>query len=151
MLERGLHVDHTTIYRWVQRYAPDLEKRCRPHLKACNDSWRVDETYVKVKKTWMYLYRAVDSEVNTLDFLLSPTRDAEAAKRFFLKALHSTASSVSLTPTAVCQKIERITGGVCCTLSRPFRVRLWPNPGTYQRCDTIRLQKSLVAGHTTVG
>jgi transposase-like protein len=99
MLERGLHVDHTTIYRWVQRYAPDLEKRCRPHLKACNDSWRVDETYVKVKKTRMYLYRAVDSEVNTLDFLLSPTRDAEAAKRFFLKALHSTASSVSLTPT----------------------------------------------------
>ncbi len=98
MLERGLHVDHTTIYRWVQRYAPDLEKRCRPHLKACNDSWRVDETYVKVKKTWMYLYRAVDSEGNTLEFLLSPTRDAEAAKRFFLKALHSTASSVSLTP-----------------------------------------------------
>jgi hypothetical protein len=50
MLERGLHVDHTTIYRWVQRYAPELEKRCRPHLKATNDSWRVDETYVKVKK-----------------------------------------------------------------------------------------------------
>ncbi len=98
MLERGLHVDHTTICRWVQRYAPDLEKRCRPHLKACNDSWRVDETYVKVKKTWMYLYRAVDAFGNTLEFLLSPTRDAEAAKRFFLKALHSTASSVSLTP-----------------------------------------------------
>jgi hypothetical protein len=45
MLERGLHVDHTTIYRWVQRYAPELEKRCRPHLKVCNDSWKVDETY----------------------------------------------------------------------------------------------------------
>ena len=93
MLERGLHVDHTTIYRWVQRYAPELEKRCRPHLKACNDSWRVDETYIKVKKVWMYLYRAVDSEGNTLEFLLSPTRDAEAAKRFFLKALHSTTGS----------------------------------------------------------
>ncbi len=51
MLERGLHVDHTTIYRWVQGYAPELEKRCRPHLKATTDSWRVDETYVKVKKT----------------------------------------------------------------------------------------------------
>jgi len=87
MLERGLHVDHTTIYRWVQRYAPELEKRCRPHLKATTDSWRVDETYVKIKGTWMYLYRAVDSEGNTLEFLLSATRDAEAAKRFFLKAL----------------------------------------------------------------
>src|ERR1051326_1133281 len=49
MLERGLHVDHTMIYRWVQHYAPELEKRCRPHLKATNDSWRVDEPYVKVK------------------------------------------------------------------------------------------------------
>ena len=53
----GLHVDHTTIYRWVQRYAPELEKRCKPHLNTTNDSWRVDETYVKVKKVWMYLER----------------------------------------------------------------------------------------------
>ena len=50
MLERGLHIDHTTIYRWVQRYAPELEKRCRPHLKTTTDSWRVDETYVKVRR-----------------------------------------------------------------------------------------------------
>jgi transposase, IS6 family len=95
MRERGLPVDHTTIFRWVQHYAPELEKRCRPHLNACNDSWRVDETYIKIKKVWMYLYRAVDSQGNTLEFLLSPTRDAEAAKRFFLKALPSTARSVS--------------------------------------------------------
>jgi IS6 family transposase len=87
MHERGLHVDHTTIYRWVQYYAPELEKRCRLHLKATADSWRVDETYVKVKKGWMYLYRAVDSVGNTLDFLLSATRDAQAAKRFFSKTL----------------------------------------------------------------
>src|ERR1051326_1342158 len=87
MAERGLQVDHTTIYRWVQRYAPELEHRCRPSLKATTDSWRVDETYVKVKGTWMYLYRAVDSAGNTLEFLLSPTRDAEAAKQFFSKAL----------------------------------------------------------------
>ncbi len=65
MRERGLHVDHTTIYRWVQHYAPELEKRCRPHLKVPNDSWRVDETYVKIKTTWMYLYRAVDSRSAT--------------------------------------------------------------------------------------
>src|SRR5512135_1207538 len=93
MRERGLQVDHTTIYRWVQCYAPDLDKRSRPHLKACNDSWKVDETYIKIKTTWMYLYRAVDAFGNTLEFLLSPTRDAEAAKRFFVKALHSTARS----------------------------------------------------------
>jgi len=84
MLERGLHIDHTTIYRWVQHYAPELEKRSRPHLKATTDSWRVDETYVKV---WMYLYRAMDSQGNTLEFLLSETRDAQAVKRFFQKTL----------------------------------------------------------------
>ncbi len=108
MLERGLQVDYTTIYRWVQRYAPELDKRCRPHLKAYNDSWKVDETYVKIKKTWTYLYRAVDSEGNTLEFLLSPTRDAQAAKRFFLKALHSTAGS---TPRArpVQEQVEEPT------------------------------------------
>jgi transposase, IS6 family len=97
MRERGLQVDHTTIYRWVQCYAPELEKRGRPHLKATTDSWRVDETYIKIKGTWPYLYRAVDSEGNTLEFLLSPTRDAEAAKCFFLKALHSTAGSAPQT------------------------------------------------------
>src|SRR2546430_11955504 len=95
MAERGLAVDHTTIYRWVQRYAPELEQRSRPHLKATNDSWRVDETYIKIKGTWTYLYRAVDSEGNTLEFLLSPTRDAEAAKRFLIKALHFSTSSAS--------------------------------------------------------
>jgi len=87
MQERGLRVDHTTIFRWVQRYAPELAKRCRPHLKTTTDSWRVDETYIKVKGVWTYLYRAVDSQGNTLEFLLSPTRDAEAVKRFFSKTL----------------------------------------------------------------
>ncbi|GAC1306874.1 MAG: hypothetical protein NVSMB27_45080 [Ktedonobacteraceae bacterium] len=76
MLERGLHIDHTTIYRWVQQYAPELDRRCRPHMKTTSDSWKVDETYIKVKKQWLYLYRAVDSQGNTLDFWLSPTRDA---------------------------------------------------------------------------
>jgi transposase-like protein len=93
MMERGLTIDHTTIYRWVQRYAPELNKRCRPRLKPSNDSWRVDETYVKIKGRWMYLYRAVDSAGNTLEFRLSPTRDAQAAQNFFeqaLRALHTT-------------------------------------------------------------
>jgi len=105
MLERGLHVDHTTIYRWVQRYAPELEKRCRPHLKTTTDSWRVDETSIKVKKTWMDLYRAVDSGGQTLEFLLSPTRDGEAPKAFFLKVLHISACSAP----QVCSVEEQMT------------------------------------------
>jgi IS6 family transposase len=93
MAERGLNVDHTTIYRWVQHYGPELERRCRPHLKSTTDSWRVDETYVKVKKEWVYLYRAVDSHGKTLDFFFSPTRDAKAAKLFLLKTLTATHTS----------------------------------------------------------
>jgi IS6 family transposase len=98
LLERGLHVDHTTIFRWVQRSAPELDRRCRPHLKATTDSWRVDETYIKIKKTWMYLYRAVDSDGNTLEFLLTATREAEAAKRFFSKTL---GASHTVTPRVI--------------------------------------------------
>ena len=87
LLDRGVSVDHTTIFRWIQAYAAELEKRVRPHLRTSNGSWRVDETYVKVKGRWTYLYRAVDSRGQTIDFLLSAKRDAEAAKRFFRKAL----------------------------------------------------------------
>ena len=87
LADRGVGVDHTTIFRWIQAYAPELEKRIRPHLHPSNGSWRVDETYVKVKGRWTYLYRAVDSRGQTIDFLLSAKRDAAAAKRFFSKAL----------------------------------------------------------------
>ena len=89
MLERGVAVDHTTIYRWVQAYSPELDRRCRPYLKPTTDSWRTDETYVKVRGKWKYLYRAVDSEGNTLDFLLSAKRNTKAAKRFFKKVLNA--------------------------------------------------------------
>ena len=71
----------------MQRYAQELERRLRKGLKATNDSWRVDETYVRVKGKWVYLYRAVDSEGATIDFLLSAKQDAAAAKRFLAKAL----------------------------------------------------------------
>ena len=69
--ERGLNVDHTTVWRWVQYYGPELEQRLRRHLKPTNKSWRVDETYVRVKGRWCYLYRAIDSRGATIDFLLS--------------------------------------------------------------------------------
>jgi IS6 family transposase len=71
----------------VQRYAPEMERRLRSRLKPTNDSWRVDETYIRVKGKWMYLYRAVDSRGATIDFLLSAKRDAAAAERFLAKAL----------------------------------------------------------------
>ena len=87
LLDRGVGVDHTTIFRWIQAYAGELEKRIRPHLRTSNGSWRVDETYVRVKGRWTYLYRAVDSRGQTIDFLLSPRRDTAAAKRFFRKAI----------------------------------------------------------------
>lgn len=73
--------------RWVHQYGPELDERVRRHLQSTNDSWRVDETYVEVKCQWLYLYRAVDSEGNTIDFYLSELRDKQAAKRFFKKAL----------------------------------------------------------------
>ena len=89
MAERGLSVDHVTIWRWVQQYAPELRRRCRPELRPTNRSWRVDETYLRVAGKWTYLYRAVDSTGATIDFLLSARRDANAAKRFLQKSLRS--------------------------------------------------------------
>jgi IS6 family transposase len=87
LADRGIEVDHTTLFRWVQAYAPTLEWRIRRHLRPCNVSWRVDETYIKVNGVWTYLYRAVDSLGQTIDFLLSARRNAAAAKHFFRKAL----------------------------------------------------------------
>ncbi|GBR49634.1 IS6 family transposase [Neokomagataea thailandica] len=89
LCERGVSVNHSTIYRWVQRYAPEMEKRLRWYWKrpGFSRSWRVDETYIKVKGKWAYLYRAVDKDGDTIDFYLSPTRNAKAAKRFLGKVV----------------------------------------------------------------
>ncbi|MGH0002610.1 IS6 family transposase [Pseudovibrio ascidiaceicola] len=88
MVERGVLVEHATIYRWVQRYAPEIDKRLRwQWRRRASSSWRCDETYIKVRGKWSYLYRAVDKFGNTIDFYLSPTRNAKAAKRFLGKAL----------------------------------------------------------------
>ena len=88
--ERGLEVDASCIWRWVQAYAPEINKRCRPYLKPTNKSYRVDETYIKVKGKDRYLYRAVDSTGQTIDFLLTAKRDTAAAKRFLLKPIEAT-------------------------------------------------------------
>jgi transposase-like protein len=86
MAERGILLAHTTILRWVQRYVPDFEKRWQAYARPVGDSWRVDETYIKVKGQWVYLYRAVDKAGRTVDFRLSRRRDMAAAKRLFSRA-----------------------------------------------------------------
>ena len=87
MAERGVEVDASCIWRWVQAYGPELNKRCRLFLKPTNKSYRIDETYSKVKGQDKYLYRALDSTGQTIDFLLTAKRDAAAAKRFLMKAI----------------------------------------------------------------
>jgi len=89
MRERGLDVDHSTVFRWVQRYAPEINKRVRQHLKMSGTSYRIDETYIKVGKTCKYLHRAVDKEGRTIEFMLSAKRDESAAKRFFKKLMRA--------------------------------------------------------------
>ena len=87
MEERGIEVDHSSINRWAIRFLPLLEKVFRKHKRPAGRSWRMDETYIKVKGVWKYLYRAVDKQGQTVDFLLSAKRDKEAARRFFDKAM----------------------------------------------------------------
>ena len=96
MLERGIEVDHTTINRWVLKYTPEIEKKFRKHKAPVGTSWRLDETYIKVKGQWKYLYRAVDKQGLTIDFMLSAKRDTKAAKKFFKKAIKNNG-----TPTTV--------------------------------------------------
>jgi len=86
MAERGVTLVHTTVMRWVQSYVPVFEKQWKKYARPTGSSWRVDETYIKVKGRWTYLYRAVDKQGRTIDFLLSEKRDKAAAKRFFIKA-----------------------------------------------------------------
>src|SRR5499425_3368118 len=94
LAERGVRVDPSCIWRWVQAYAPEINKRCRLHLKPTNKSYRTDETYIKVKGQDRYLYRAVDSTGQTIDFLLAAKRDAASAKRFFSKLFLTSANGV---------------------------------------------------------
>ena len=91
LAERGVNVDHSTIYRWVQRYAPEMEKRLRWYWRNPSDlcPWHMDETYVKVNGRWAYLYRAVDSRGRTVDFYLSSRRNSKAAYRFLGKILNN--------------------------------------------------------------
>lgn len=94
--ERGLDVDHSTVWRWVQSYAPDSNKRIRPYLNLAGVSYRVDETYIKVGKTCKYLYRAGDKADITIEFMLSAKRDSAAAQRVFKQQLRADHRSLPL-------------------------------------------------------
>ncbi len=89
MIELGLAMDNTTVLRWVQRYAPEIKKRMHPHLKMSGTSYRLDETYVKVAKEWKYLYRAVDSHGQIIEFMPSARRAVSAAQQFFKKVMRA--------------------------------------------------------------
>jgi putative transposase len=89
MGERGVAVDHSTLNRWVIKYSPEFDKQFRRRQCPVGRSWRMDETYVKIKGKWVYLYRAVSKEGHTIDFLLTPTRDRDAAEAFLRKAIRS--------------------------------------------------------------
>ena len=88
MNERGIDLVHTTILRWVQHYSPEFEKRWKRYARSVGGSWRCDETYIKVKGEWMYLYRAVDKAGKTVNFYLSRKRNVNAAKAFLRKAMN---------------------------------------------------------------
>jgi hypothetical protein len=144
--ERGLSVDHVTVWRWVQRYAPEIQRRLRTRLRPTNDSWRVDETYIRVKGKWAYLYRAVDSTGAMIDFLLSAKRDAAAAaERFLAKALggenHPARRVVTPTSTPV---IRRPSYG-----SKP-RAFWWRIAGI-ERCSTSIMFWNRITGPSNAG
>ncbi|WP_157650152.1 IS6 family transposase [Burkholderia ubonensis] len=87
MAERGVSVDHSTVHRWAIKLLPVLEKAFRQRKRSVGKSWRMDETYIKVNGAWKYLYRAVDKDGNTIDFLLRARRDKAAARRYFEKSI----------------------------------------------------------------
>ena len=119
MAERGVEVDHTNIYRWVQKFSPKLEAEFRKcHKRSVGDSWRMDETYIKINGDWKYLYRAVDKNGQTIDFLLTARRDKKAALRFFKKAigLHGLPKKITIdksgSNTAAIEAVKEETGQV---------------------------------------
>ena len=87
MAERGVEIDHATLNRWVVKYAPQIAANAQARKKPTACSWRMDETYIRVRGKWTYLYRAVDRDGQTLEFMLSENRDTAAARRFFKRAI----------------------------------------------------------------
>src|SRR3546814_3612491 len=132
MEERGVYVDHTTLYRWVQKYSPELEKRIRWHARTFCKSWHLDETYLRVKGKWKYLYRAIDKNGGTIDFMLSSKRNYQAAYNFLKKALKKTRVNErplrSEEHTSELQSLMRISYAVFCLKKKIHTTQSYPTP-----------------------
>ena len=109
MGERGIYLAHTTILRWVEHYTPEFEQRWKRFARSVGGSWRMDETYIKVRGAWVYLYRAVDKQGWTVDFYLSRNRDVEAAKQFLRKAMKSQRVPTKITLDAYAASHRAVT------------------------------------------
>ena len=120
MEERGVSVDHSSINRWAIRFLPLLEQAFRKHKRPVGSSWRMDETYIKVKGVWKYLYRAVDKEGKTVDFLLTARRDKAAALRFFEKTMKA---------NGVPEKVAMDKSGNCSSAGQLRCISSWPPVG----------------------
>ncbi len=123
MSERGIGIAHTTILRWVQHYTPEFEKRWERYARSTGGSWRMDETYIRVKGEWMYLYRAVDKAGKTVDFYLSRKRDVNAAKAFLRKALKGQRIPTKITLDAYAAS-HRAVAELKASVELPKRVRV---------------------------
>ena len=143
LAERGIEVDHVSIYRWVQRFTPLLIDAARPCRHSCGDRWFVDETYLKISGRWRYLYRAIDQFGQVIDVLLSDRRDAKAARRFFTAALSCSARPAEVTtdgaPVCIpewsrraCLRLATSSSGMPTTPSRPTTAGSRPGCG---RCE----------------
>jgi transposase-like protein len=124
MADRGITLTHTTILRWVQDYLPEFEKRGSRYARPVGGSWRMDETYIKVRGSWVYLYRAVDKAGRTVDFFLSRNRDVNAAKTFLRSAIKNrrTPTKITLDAYAASHRAVREMKETC-ELPRRVKVR----------------------------
>jgi IS6 family transposase len=136
LAERGIAVDHVTIYRWVQRFTPLLIDAARPCRHAPGDRWFVDETYVKVAGRWVYLYRAIDQDGQVIDVLVSPNRDLSATRRFFTRALENGSRPNEVTTDqapAYPRVIEELIPAACHVTEQyannPVEARSWASEG----------------------
>ena len=158
--ERGIEVDHVTIYRWVQTFTPEFVDTARPARHLSGDRWWVDETYVKIAGRWTYLYRAVDQHGQVIDVLVSTRRDAAAARQFFIRALRCGPSPVEVT-TDRAPVYPRVIEELVPTVRHGFeqyannrveadhgrlKARLRPMRGV----KTIRSLRTISAGHAFV-
>jgi transposase-like protein len=153
MAERGITLAHTTILRWVQRYVPDFEKRWSRYALPVGDSWRVDETYLKVRGQWVYLYRAVDKQGRTVDFLLSRRRDIAAAQRFFSRATrqHGAPRVITLDGYAASHravdKLKEVGTLPCRVQVRSCKYHRFGALGIFNRSEFPRARRALQAWH----